>query len=169
MKTTIIFSSFFILTLIIVVYFIYFIVNYNSPTLYELSSDELKWLFKNKKAKYLSKNNIDRHYIITYNDDNTFTTDGYINNIKSGRSYGTYSIEPNGTCNVFYEHVSPSVNRNSIFNPNNKYYSSLTNYTIGQFYLIDKTNIYDYNDDSSATNVYYKCKHCNNMLTFYPK
>ena len=48
-------------------------------------------------------------------------------------------------------------------------HSSLTNYTIGPFYLIDKTNIYDYNDDSSATNVYYKCKHCNNMLTFYPK
>lgn len=163
MKYTIIFSIFFIITVLIVVYFI---VNYNSPTLYELSSDELKWLFKNKKAKYLSKNNIDRHYIITYNDDKTFTTDGYINNIKSGRSHGTYSIEPNGTCNIFYEYVSPSLNHNSIFNPMHPNHSSLTNYTIGPFYLIDKTNN---GGVDTCINVYYKCKYCNNMLTFYSK
>ena len=163
MKYTIIFSIFFVITFLIVVYFI---VNYNSPTLYELSSDELKWLFKNKKAKYLSKNNIDRHYIITYNDDKTFTTDGYINNIKSGRSNGTYSIEPNGTCNVFYEYVSPSVNRNSIFNPMHPNHSTLSSYTIGPFYLVDKPNN---GSVDTCINVYYKCKYCNNMLTFYSK
>lgn len=165
MKYKVITIIFLIITFIIA----YFIVKYNSPTLYELSSDELKWLFKNKKAKYLSKHNINTHYIIIYNDDQTFTNNRYISNIKSETSYGTYSIGPNGICNIFYEHVSPSLNHNSIFNPMHPNHSSLTNYTIGPFYLIDKMNIYDYNDDSSATNVYYKCKYCNNMLTFYPK
>jgi len=134
--------------------------------LHKLSSDDLKWLFKNKKAKYLSKNNVDEHYIIAYNDDNTFTTDRYINGIESGRSYGTYSIEPNGTCNVFYEYVSPSGNRDSVFNPMNKNYATLSNYTIGPFYLVDKTNVYD---STTVINVYYDCEHCNRVMTFYPK
>jgi len=162
-----IFGIFFIISFLILALVV---VKYNSHALHKLSSDDLKWLFKNKKAKYLSKNNMDRHYIIAYNDDNTFTTDRYVNNIKSGRSHGTYSIEPNGTCNVFYEHVSPSVNRDSLFNPMNKNYATLSNFTIGPFYLVDKTNVYDHNDDSTtAINVYYYSKCCNSMMTFYPK
>ena len=48
-----------IIFLIVVFIIAYSIVNYNSsPILHELSSDELKSLFKNKKAKYLSKHNI---------------------------------------------------------------------------------------------------------------
>lgn len=152
--------------LIIIIFIIINYANYKSPILYQLSGDELKLLFNNKKAKYLSKHHVDRHYIVTYNHDKTFTTDVYINNIKSGRSYGTYSIESNGTCNIFYEYVVPSLHHNSVFNPMHPNHSTLTNYTIGPFYLIDKMNIHD---DNETCIIYYKCKHCNNVLTFYPK
>jgi len=164
MKNKIIIFS---ILIIIIIFFIINYANYKSPILYKLSDDELKLLFKNKKAKYLSKHDVNTHYIITYNDDKTFTTDVYINNIKSGRSYGTYSIESNGTCNIFYEYVVPSLHRKSVFNPMHPNHSTLTNYTLGPFYLIDKMNIDD--DNETCINVYYKCKLCNNVLAFYPK
>ena len=103
-----------------------------------LHKDQLKKIFSNYYAKYLSQNNPNRHYIIKYNK-NTFTNTTFENNIKLGQGNGKYKlIEHNGnTCiNVQYENVFTSPYKNSPFNKNNDFFPKLSNYTIGPFYTI---------------------------------
>ena len=48
--------------------------------IYKLTYDDAKNILKNKIAKYLSQNKINRHYLIKYNDDNTFLNETYEDN-----------------------------------------------------------------------------------------
>ena len=103
-----------------------------------LKKEELRSIFRDRCAKYLSQHDENRHYKITYNDDGTFTNQTYENNIALGESYGTYSFQTNenGECviNIQYKHVFNSPNESSPFHTNNPFYPKLTNYTIGPFY-----------------------------------
>ena len=58
-----------------------------------LKEEELRHIFQERTAKYLSQHNENRHYKISYNDDGTFTNKTYENNILLGESYGTYSFQ----------------------------------------------------------------------------
>ena len=103
-----------------------------------LNKAQLKNIFTNYYAKYLSQNNSNRHYIIKYNK-NTFTNTTFSNNIKLGEGNGKYKfIEKNGNTllNVQYQNVFPSPYKNSPFNKSNNFFPKLSNYTIGPFYTI---------------------------------
>ena len=103
-----------------------------------LRKDQLKNVFSNYYAKYLSQHNPNRHYIIKYHK-NRFTNTTFENNVKLGQGNGTYKlIENNGTTsiNVQYENVFTSPYKKSPFNKNNEFFPKLSNYTIGPFYTI---------------------------------
>ena len=105
-----------------------------------LNKEQLQHIFNDRKAKYLSQNNINRHYIINYNNDNTFTNDTYENNTKIGSSYGNYKFLKNDKgediIHIKYNYVFLSPNINSPFNENNEFYKKLfEGYSIGPFYL----------------------------------
>ena len=136
-----------------------------------LNKEEVELIFRNKKEKYLSANDINRHYIITYNDDNTFITDTYENNIKIGESYGTYKINADGTINIKYKYVFSSPNKNSQFHPHNSFYRQLSNYNIGPYYIYSDINIQKNIIDGDVLHIMYKDNQENNpnYLTFYPK
>ena len=57
-----------------------------------LHKEQLKNIFSNYYAKYLSQNNPNRHYIIKYNK-NTFTNTTFENNIKLGQCNGNTEDE----------------------------------------------------------------------------
>lgn len=107
---------------------------------------QLKYIFTNYYAKYLSQHNSSRHYIIKYNDNNTFTNSTFENNIKLGESDGTYNlIDEKGECliNIRYKNVFNSPNITSPFYQKNSFYPHLSNYTIGPFYtaILKDTNV----------------------------
>jgi hypothetical protein len=104
-----------------------------------LTIEQIKYIFSNKVAKYLSQNRINRHYIIKYNTDGTFTNDTFECNNMIGSSYGTYSLSENENKEVFitikYTYVFTSPHINSPFNKDNSFYPELFNgYTIGPLY-----------------------------------
>ena len=103
------------------------------------NKSQVKYIFTNYYAKYLSQHDERRHYIINYNIDKTFTTGTFENNIKIGEGCGRYNlidIEDKCNINIQYRYLMPSPNLNSPFNPNNNFYNKLNNYTIGPFYTI---------------------------------
>jgi len=96
-------------------------------------------IFTEYYAKYLSQHNNNRHYIIKYNENNTFTNSTFENNIKLGESSGTYKlIDEKGQCliNIRYNNVFNSPNKNSPFHIQNMFYPKLSNYTLGPFYTV---------------------------------
>lgn len=98
---------------------------------------QLMLIFKERYAKYLSQHNDNRHYIIKYNENETFTTHTFENNIQLGVGYGKYTLVDNsGECliNIRYDNIVPSPNKSSPMNPNNSFYNNLSNYTIGPLY-----------------------------------
>ncbi len=100
---------------------------------------QLQSIFIKYNAKYLSQHNNNRHYIIKYNENNTFTNSTFENNIKLGESNGTYNfINENGECliNIRYKNVFDSPNKNSPFHIQNSFYPKLSNYLLGPFYTI---------------------------------
>jgi len=100
---------------------------------------QLKCIFRNYYAKYLSQHNNSRHYIIKYNDNSTFTNSTFENNIKLGESDGIYNfIYEKGDCliNIRYKNVFNSPNITSPFHQKNSFYPSLSNYTLGPFYTV---------------------------------
>ena len=110
-----------------------------------LSKEELKQIFHERIAKYLSQHDKNRHYEISYNDDLTFTNTTFENNKPIGISYGIYNFLQNeqNECviNIKYEYVFNSPNINSPFHVDNPFYKNLKNYTIGPFYTkyLDQT------------------------------
>ena len=50
--------------------------------------NQIKIIFKEYYAKYMSQHNSNRHYIIKYNDNNTFINTTFENNIKLGEVLG---------------------------------------------------------------------------------
>jgi|TARA_B110000858_G_C17711443_1_gene430783 hypothetical protein len=101
--------------------------------------NQIKVIFKEYYAKYLSQHNSNRHYIIKYNDNNTFTNSTFENNIKLGESNGTYNLINEKThclINIRYTNIFNSPNKNSPFNKQNSFYPKLSNYVIGPFYTI---------------------------------
>ena len=104
-----------------------------------LTMEQVKYIFSNKVAKYLSQNKINRHYIIKYNIDGTFTNDTFDSNTLIGSSHGTYNLTENENKEVFinikYKYVFESPHINSPFNMNHPFYPELFNgYTIGPLY-----------------------------------
>jgi len=100
---------------------------------------QVKNIFTEYYAKYLSQHNNNRHYIIKYNENNTFTNSTFENNIKLGESVGTYKlIDEKGQCliNIRYNNVFNSPNKNSPFHIQNRFYPKLSNYTLGPFYTV---------------------------------
>lgn len=135
-----------------------------------LTKEELEIVFRNKKAKYLSNNDMNRHYIINYNDDNTFTTDTHENNVNIGQSYGTYEINVDGTINIKYKYVFPSPNKNSPFNTSNSFYKQLSNYVIGPYHIYNNTNFKKNIINNDVIHAMYKKDQTIiKILTFYPK
>ena len=103
------------------------------------NKQQIKCIFNNYYAKYLSQHDISRHYIIEYNNNTTFSTSTFENNIKIGEGFGIYNLlEVDDKChiNIQYNTVISSPNSNSPFNPKNVFYNELSNYTIGPFYTI---------------------------------
>lgn len=103
------------------------------------SSRQLRYIFSEYTAKYLSQHNSNRHYIIKYKKNNTFTNSTFENNIKIGVSNGTYDfINENKQClvNIKYQNVFTSPNLNSPFHKQNPFFPHLSNYTLGPFYTI---------------------------------
>lgn len=104
-----------------------------------LPIEQVRYIFTNKVAKYLSQNRMNRHYIIKYNIDGTFTNDTFECNVLLGTSIGTYNLTENDNKEVFinikYIYVFPSPHITSPFNINNSFYPELFNgYTIGPLY-----------------------------------
>jgi len=100
---------------------------------------QLQSLFRGYYAKYLSQHNSNRHYIITYNENTTFTNSIFENNEKIGTSNGIYSfVHKNEQClmNIQYQNVFSSPNVNSPFHTQNSFYPHLSNYTLGPFYTV---------------------------------
>lgn len=100
---------------------------------------QLEWMFNNYYAKYLSQHNSNRHYILKYNKNRTFTNHTFENNILLGEGNGIYKIiEKEDQCvlNVQYSTVFSSPNKSSPFYPQNSFYPRLCNYTLGPFYTI---------------------------------
>jgi hypothetical protein len=162
-----------IIIIILVLLYLINMSNSKNPNIFlrALNKEELEIIFRNKKAKYLSTNDINRHYIITYNNDNTVTTDTYENNIKLGESYGTYNININGSINIKYKYVFSSPNDKSPFHPNNSFYKQLSNYTIGPYYIYSNINIKKNIIDGNILHIMYKGNQLETLkiLTFYPK
>ncbi len=107
--------------------------------LFPYNKQQIKFIFNNYYAKYLSQHDISRHYIIKYNNNTTFSTTTFENNVKIGEGRGIYSLlDVNDKChiNIQYNTIQPSSNINSSFNPMNKFYPKLSNYTIGPLYAI---------------------------------
>lgn len=106
--------------------------------IYKLNYDDALIILKNKKAKYLSQNKINRHYLIKYKDDNTFVNETYEDNIKIGESYGNYNLltkDGDVYIHIKYENLFNSPNISSPFNNKNSFYSKLfEGYTIGPLY-----------------------------------
>lgn len=102
------------------------------------NSQQLVTIFKERYAKYLSQHDINRHYIIRYNDDGTFTSSTFENHIQLGEGHGRYTIveriKGGPLINIQYKTIFPSPNISSPMNPNNSFYPHLHNYTIGPFY-----------------------------------
>lgn len=101
------------------------------------NKQQLIVIFKERYAKYLSQHNENRHYIIKYHKNETFTTRTFENNIQLGVGYGKYTLVDNsGECliNIRYDKIVPSPNKSSPMNPNNSFYNNLSNYTIGPLY-----------------------------------
>ena len=105
-----------------------------------LKMNDIKKIFELKHAKYLSQHDINRHYIIDYKEDNTFTNKTFENNKVIGMGYGKYNLYNNkdDKCmiNIQYEKVYNSPNLDSPFNPLNNFYKELSNYEIGPLYTI---------------------------------
>lgn len=102
-----------------------------------LKKFEIQNIFRNKYAKYLSQHNPNRHYIISYNQDGSFTNETYENNLKIGTSHGTYlisTINKNAILNIKYNKIHKSPNIESPFHPQNSFYPHLSDYQIGPFY-----------------------------------
>lgn len=104
-----------------------------------LTIEQIKIIFTNKVAKYLSQNKMNRHYIIKYNVDGTFTNDTFECNMLLGTSHGTYILTEDENKQVFinikYTYVFPSPHDNSPFNINHLFYPELFNgYMIGPLY-----------------------------------
>lgn len=101
---------------------------------------QLQKLFRGYYAKYLSKHSDECHYIITYNENNTFTNKTFVNNKEIGVSNGIYFYinSPTKHCllNIQYQNIFTSSNVNSCFHEENIFYPKLRNYTIGPFYTI---------------------------------
>lgn len=101
------------------------------------TKEQLRTIFRQYYAKYLSQHNSNRHYIIKYNENNTFTNSTFENNVKIGTSRGTYFyINKDNQCliNIQYQNVFPSPNISSPFHKRNIFYPKLSNYTLGPFY-----------------------------------
>lgn len=109
------------------------------------TSHQMKTLFTGYYAKYLSQHNSNRHYIIKYSENNTFTNSTFENNIKLGESDGTYDfVNKKSLChiNIKYNNVFLSPNKDSPFHAKNTFYPHLSNYTLGPFYtIIPKENV----------------------------
>jgi hypothetical protein len=103
-----------------------------------LTEQEVKQIFNERTAKYLSQHNKNRHYEISYNADLTFTNTTFEDNKPIGISYGTYNLKTNdsGNCviNIRYEYVYNSPNITSPFHKDNPFYPKLSDYTIGPLY-----------------------------------
>ena len=109
-----------------------------------LNKPSLEYLLKFNYAKYLSQHSFDRHYIITYNQDNVFNTYTFEKNELLGIGDGKYNlIDTQIGCvmNIKYERIFDSPYLTSPMCPANKFYPRLKNYTIGPFYTqFDDTN-----------------------------
>ena len=108
--------------------------------LIKCNKHQINYLFSKYYVKYLSQNDSSRHYIINYDNNNcTFSTKTFENNIHIGEGYGKYKLlDVNDNChiNIQYSSVYSSPNITSPFNPKNLFYPKLSDYTIGPFYTI---------------------------------
>lgn len=104
------------------------------------NTQQLVTIFNERYAMYLSQHDMNRHYIIRYKDDGTFTTTTFEKQVQLGEGHGRYTIvermKGGSLLNIRYNTIFPSPNISSPMNPNNSFYNQLHNYTIGPFYTI---------------------------------
>jgi len=101
------------------------------------NKQQIKCIFNNYYAKYLSQHDISRHYIIEYNNNTTFSTSAFENNIKVGEGCGIYSLlDVDDKCHLNIQYNTTISYPNSPFNPKKFFYNEISNYTIGPFYTI---------------------------------
>lgn len=110
--------------------------------LVKLTTCQLERIFSVKYAKYLSQHNVDRHYIINYNIDKTFTTSLYVKNVLQGKSYGTYNLNDD-RINIKYLSVFPSPYIESPFHPLNPFHNNLKDYYISNIFTYPDYDIHD--------------------------
>jgi len=108
--------------------------------------DELCTILHTHIAKYVSQNSPSRHYIIRYNDDDTFEITTYQDSLKLGTGNGTYHLiqtsegdTPSCYINIQYKTIVNSPHKTSPMNPDNAFYPKLKDYTIGPFYTWEST------------------------------